>query len=1064
MGTQAIEVALSPLIAGSSKSESGLQFCYENVTKLLKLGQRFADELRCPRRLNGLRPDACGVASELQKGARKMSLNELAYVSPSVECWPSEGSTSLSVAEAPLQGTVRDAEFSFYNDYRWCLNPFLTVDDAIGRLRRELDQVGSLREEWQAAELEGNIFLLSCTLLNSIDDYLRMPGLRLPEKLEAVLPFIGRAFAASEKLVAIAQQRRALRVWRWREELQACLDAFLEVSVLGGAPEPAALAGAVNKIRSSLQPLLPSNLRARHTDMASAFRKQDLTPWDVLTLGREFMTRFPDRQQPLLVIGLRTAGSFFAPLLRSFLTRQGYDVVDTVTVRPNKGLGEWERAKLTACARGGHMAVIIDDPPGTGNTIVKAIELVRETGFPTERLVVLFPIHPRRREWVNPGQSKSFSGIFMLTLEPERWHKYQLLEPKAVEARLAEYLQKGSYSSIRVVASPTADRLNAQLEGYAVDSRRTRLKRVYEVRLETPDGRIETRYVLAKSIGWGWLGYHAFITGHLLTDFTPPVFGLRDGILYTEWLLQSEDASIFGEVRSRWIQTTASYVAARVRSLRLPQSSLSNFYLSGHHEGLELLAKVLSRAHGGRVIAGLMRGRLRRRLSKQPCSVPTLIDGKMQRAEWIAGPSGLLKTDFEHHGMGKNELNVVDPAYDLADAILHLALSREEEALLISRYIEESGDADVQQRLFLHKFLAGTWAMVSALRLLEKEEAANRQSEGHQQYVSAWSFLVTHTARFCGAICRPPKTISWRSPLVVLDIDGVLDRRFFGFPCTTAAGIRAISLLHAHDFPVVIDSARHAVEVQEYCTAYGFVGGVAEYGSYIWDAVGNRGRVLVTPESLSQLERIKQALERLPGVFVNPAYRYSLRAYSFENARPVPLSLPVIQQLMASLRVDRLSFHQTTIDTTILAREVDKGRGLLALLEWIGQPQIETVAIGDSEPDLPMFAAANRSFAPANISCDRRARSIGCQIDGHLHQQGLLSIVRNLVHPKDGRCVRCGPCEGSLIKDQSLFLEALEAADRNRYARLLRALLHPDAVKVLRPTHKTGVYAPPPKL
>ena len=37
----------------------------------------------------------------------------------------------------------------------------------------------------------------------------------------------------------------------------------------------------------------------------------------------------------------------------------------------------------------------------------------------------------------------------------------------------------------------------------------TRLKRVYEVELTTDVGGSETRYVLAKSVGWGWLGYHA---------------------------------------------------------------------------------------------------------------------------------------------------------------------------------------------------------------------------------------------------------------------------------------------------------------------------------------------------------------------------------------------------------------------------------------------------------------------------------------------------------------------------------------------------------------------------
>ena len=100
-----------------------------------------------------------------------------------------------------------------------------------------------------------------------------------------------------------------------------------------------------------------------------------------------------------------------------------------------------------------------------------------------------------------------------------------------------------------------------------------------------------------------------------------------------------------------------------------------------------------------------------RKIRKRPCPSPTHIDGNMHRSEWILGPQGPLKTDYEHHGMGKTELNVIDPAYDLADTILNLALSPEEERNLIRQYIAESGDAAVEQRLFMHKLLAGLWAM-----------------------------------------------------------------------------------------------------------------------------------------------------------------------------------------------------------------------------------------------------------------------------------------------------------------------------------------------------------------
>src|SRR5207302_1105592 len=163
------------------------------------------------------------------------------------------------------------------------------------------------------------------------------------------------------------------------------------------------------------------------------------------------------------------------------------------------------------------------------------------------------------------------------------------------------------YSSIRVLASPAVERLNLDLQRRSKEEFHTRLKRLYEVRLDDDAGRTETRHVLAKSVGWGWLGYHAVLAGEPLRGFVPPLL-VRHGI--------------------------------------------------AHRAG--------------------------------PFAV--LIDGKMRAQEWITGPGSLLKTDFEHHGQGKNALNVTDPAYDLAEAILSLGLSEPEERWLISRYIEQSGD------------------------------------------------------------------------------------------------------------------------------------------------------------------------------------------------------------------------------------------------------------------------------------------------------------------------------------------------------------------------------------
>ena len=79
-----------------------------------------------------------------------------------------------------------------------------------------------------------------------------------------------------------------------------------------------------------------------------------------------------------------------------------------------------------------------------------------------------------------------------------------------------------------MVASRQAEEFNAQLQKTTSDERSARLKRIFEVRLATSQGQKETRYVLAKSVGWGWLGYHAFLAGHRLAGFVPPVLRVQD--------------------------------------------------------------------------------------------------------------------------------------------------------------------------------------------------------------------------------------------------------------------------------------------------------------------------------------------------------------------------------------------------------------------------------------------------------------------------------------------------------------------------------------------------------
>src|SRR5260370_1932173 len=128
-----------------------------------------------------------------------------------------------------------------------------------------------------------------------------------------------------------------------------------------------------------------------------------------------------------------------------------------------------------------------------------------------------------------------------------------------VQTRLLEYFGGRNFARARVVESRRAEEMNAALQGASSDARGARLKRIFEVHLETPQGHGEIRYVLAKSVGWRWLGYHAFLAGHRLSGFVPPILRQRDSILYMEWIPQLGPDRGDQAPRDQWSGTAACF-------------------------------------------------------------------------------------------------------------------------------------------------------------------------------------------------------------------------------------------------------------------------------------------------------------------------------------------------------------------------------------------------------------------------------------------------------------------------------------------------------------------------
>lgn len=965
----------------------------------------------------------------------------------------------FKVSERAVPIEPLKAEIEFYQAYEWSLNAHPTVEQALSYLKCEIDRLGVAPSGWQREEVATNVFLLSCGILNCVDEYLRGPTLRLPSPLGSMR--IGRCTKwIAEGLLGNKWSRSTLR--RWRDQWLCSVDDFLAHFVRGHAAEMPLLVESAQNLAKTFRLRLPLGLRGQQLSVPTPFRRLDLTHFDVLTLGNKCIERFPDQASPLLLIGLRTSGSYFAPLLQALFKSKGYVNVSLVTLEPNKGPGRWESKELRRYAERGYTALIVDDPPQTAGAVFAAFEIARRAGFASDRLRAVVPTHLARNDWFRPLQDD-----LLISHGPEQWHKRTLLESQFAERLLSEYYGSVGFTRVTVAESRRTEKFNASLQNTFSDDRGVRLKQVFEVHLEAASGGRETRFVLAKSVGWGWLGYHAFLAARQLADYIPPILGLRDGILYMEWMPQAEIGQA-NDDRNEQIKRYADYVAARVRRLSV-KTTVSGKYQQRHENGIRILSKALSRAYGGILADTLMRARLAKILRSQACPFPTLIDGNMQPAEWIQGPMGLLKTDFEHHGMGKTALNVVDPAYDLADTILNFELSEDEERELLRRYVQQCGDADVEERLFLFKLLAGIWSMYQAQdNLFGKACTAERQRQFHKQFMRAWNFLTVQAARHCGHQLQSRSLPQWHAPLVALDIDGVIDRRLFGFPSTTAAGILAFSALQAQQLSVVVNTARSVSEVKDYCQAYSLSGGIAEHGSYVWDAIARRGKSLISAETMHQLDKLSGRLREMPGVFLDDRHQYSIRAFTYQDKPQgllstlirslrsasigdgalTPLPPLVIRQLLEELGLDRLRFHQTAIDTTIVAKDADKGTGLAALRDLVLEPEAQTIAVGDHEQDLSMFRIATKAFAPANLRCRRQARLIGCKIVRGQYQNGLVEIARAIASLAVGGNSNNVTVRANPVPKGDLFFSLLRVADRSYGTNLVTAVLNRSAYRI----------------
>ncbi|WP_345602679.1 HAD hydrolase family protein [Pseudonocardia adelaidensis] len=874
-------------------------------------------------------------------------------------------------------------------------------------------------------------FLLAVGTQQIIDDFVRRGGatMRMGARYLQASDWLAAQMlgAAGHSAASMVDQARActpsayrLTCHQWA--LQRLVEALAPLALDPGADLVPGAARVIDHTASLAQPLErhPAALRRQILRLPACFRSFDQHPQDVAALAAGFAERWPDRTRRLLVVGVRTSGSYLAPLCAAALRAGGYRDVDTLAVRPGEPLLGDETRRLRAAIRAGGMALVLDDPPVTGRSVAQVAQRLQRAGFAGSSIVVLLA-----RCETTPEPLAPVRGWPQLTLPGPEWRIVRALRADSVATAVRNVLP-AVVDLFRLTPNPRGGECAHLVRGHH--------RAYYTAALyDHADGHVVTRAVVAEGTGLGYFGRHALAVGHALRGWVPEVYGFADGVL-----LRADPAPPDGSGPDRVVagrpepepERVADYVLARRRAL--PCASDRSVQMAGQCPTWELAAGYLSAALGRLGLPlriPLLDPLLRRLLT---VADPMIIDGRMYPEHWhrvhrdaSAGRGGALVKENCAEGAFSNRENFCyDPVFDLAGASAH-ARCPQFTARLKRHYQARCGQPIPEER----------WLIYHLVHLADAAErgrlplaVARRNAAAAAQRYFASTYLADATTRLDGPYCA-------------LDIDGVLEISLLGFAMTTAAGALALRALLTHGYQPLLATGRNLDDVRDRCASYGLAGGVAEYGAAVYQHGTGVVRELVTGPERADMVALRTALARIPGVQVDPGHRLTARAYCGPDEARRGLDPTTAEAALAEAGVaDRVRLVPGEGQTDFVPLRIDKAVGLRALMEQLDVPDGRrplVLAVGDGPADATLLEMAEMGFAPGNAHPELRRRGV-TTTRAHC-QAGLAQAVEALVGHAAGSCRTCRPPTLSPDAVRLLtVLSVLEAGRPGAPARLAR--------------------------
>jgi len=861
-------------------------------------------------------------------------------------------------------------------------NLFNTLPTLAGMAVSEIE-----RESW----FDG--FLITAGVSQLIDDYLEPD----PLSLRRATDFLAKEGGSIGRAVGIAVTRPSAigidRIAGARpsighvRQLKQVVDAGLQrLADLVIDPDIARAdaAGLYDLTRccgviSNSPARLPRALREAVVRLPSCFRSFDQHPEDLRQLARQFAASRPDRRQPLMVVGIRTSGSYLAPIYAAYLRGEGYAHVDVMTMRPGRPPHSSDRDRLRSVVARSGVVLVCDDPPGTGASIARVATELEGLGVPHASIVCLLALFGRPDEL--PATLRDYGSVL---LGVDDWSIHRRMDAASVRDAVDRLF--GPSRSVL-----TAERIRERHPRAG----RGHLRAVFRLTVDDAHTGIRTEeYVSVEGVGLGYFGNHAIAVAGAVGEFLPEVIGVDDGLLFRTWMPESSRADrVSTRDRPAVALRIAEYVVARNRLLGLEHDV--TLHQGGQYPAWEAASTLLSRSCGTAWPVGrtLVIDRAVKRLLR--VRRPSVIDGRVELPQWFGedGPDTMVKVDWDQGSSWNLGLGCCDPVFDLAgvtSASQDAPFARE----LRDAYEALQGEEIDEER----------WLLYQLAQLTARPDT--RREERHVLRRACARAMQTYYRR----VYFDDLVVDESGPLCGIDIDGVLETEHLGFPALTPVSAGALRALIAHGYRPVLATGRSLGDVIERCEAYRLAGGVAEYGTAAYVARDGRVSVLTTEHERLAIERLRSALRTSPGVGLDEDYTHAIRAFG-RDARGT--RGPVPQHAIATAGgadPDVVSLIVGDRQTDIVARSVDKGRAVRVLAAALADSDGPSpdpplaFAIGDTGADVSLLELASRPFAPRHA---RQSLAAHGSVTRRPYQAGFADAVGEFLGHAPGSCTRC---------------------------------------------------------